>query len=61
MIKRQDPSVVTFRLGVNHRNNLESWSSVRTVTDMFIHEDYNPYMNRENDIALFKLSVISIR
>ena len=52
-INSQNPSAVKFRLGVNDRYNPESWSTIRTVSDMYIHEDYN----WENDIAVFKLNV----
>ena len=48
---------ITFRMGVNDRYNPESWSAMSSVTDMYIHEDYNPYINWANDIALFKLRV----
>ena len=50
-------SDITLRFGVNDRVFPESWSTIRSVSDIYIHEDYNPYMNWENDIALLKLSV----
>ena len=53
----QDSSAVTFQLGVNDRYNPESWSTTRTVSSMYVHDDYYYTVYWENDIALFKLSV----
>ena len=49
-------SSISFRLGVNDIFNPESWSTVRTVSQVFIHPSYSSE-NYYNDIALFKLSV----
>ena len=48
---------ISFRFGINDRNNPESWSTIRTVSQMIIHPAYNKAMNWTNDIALFKLRV----
>ena len=48
--------MVTFRLGLNDRSKPESWSALRSVSEINIHPNYNS-RNYKNDIALFKLSV----
>ena len=55
-LRSETTSSVTFKLGVNDRNNPESWSTSRTVSKMFIHPSYNSN-TMKNDITLFKLSV----
>ena len=52
-------SSISFRLGVNDRFNPESWSTVRTVSQVFIHPSYTSG-NYYNDITLYMLIVNTV-
>ena len=46
-------------MGINDRDNPESWSTIKPVSEMVIHPLYEEE-NYKNDIALFKLEVIKL-
>lgn len=53
---RLTPSYYTISVGYNDRLTPNSWSTVKAVTKIFIHESYSP-STFSNDIALMKLAV----
>lgn len=58
----KNASFYSFRLGVNDRLKPESWSALRTVSEVHIHHSYSQQYDSynpkyPNDIALLKLSV----
>ena len=56
LLKSQNISVYSVQIGVNDRSNPETWSTSRTVSEIFMHPSFSS-LTMKNNIALFKLSV----